>query len=140
MKPVMQTETGDSGNCFSACLASVLELPIEEVPNFFHGEDKSPEAWWRRARAWLETQGFGIVCMTVDSDHHDPLHWYHPDAYLIVAGKSERGRDHAIVCRGGRMIHDPHPSQTGIIRPESVDLLYPLDPSLIRKEAEVTAR
>lgn len=134
MVPVMQTETGEEGNCFSACLASVLELPTEEVPNFFRAQDKSHEAWWRRVRSWLQSHGFGVICLTVDGDHPDPLHWYHPDAYLIVSGKSERGLDHAVVCKGGRMIHDPHPSQAWIERPESVDLLYPLDPATKRKE------
>lgn len=34
MIPVDQTTYGHTdGNCFSACVASILEIPIEEVPN-----------------------------------------------------------------------------------------------------------
>lgn len=34
MKPIDQTIVSTTGNCLQACLASFLELPIEEVPNF----------------------------------------------------------------------------------------------------------
>jgi hypothetical protein len=35
------------------------------------------------------------------------------------------------------MVHDPHPDNTGILCVDSVDLLYPLDPStLLLKAAE----
>jgi hypothetical protein len=35
MKPVFQTRYGEGrGNCFQAALASILDLELEEVPDF----------------------------------------------------------------------------------------------------------
>ena len=49
------------------------------------------------------------------------------DAYVIVAGMGPRGRQHATIWRDGQLVHDPHPSGTGLVSVEYVDLLYPLD-------------
>lgn len=39
MKPVDQTTFGfPGGNCFSACIASLLEMPLDDVPYFMHGD------------------------------------------------------------------------------------------------------
>jgi len=36
MKPAMQTIFDDVyGDCFGACVASIFEFPIEEMPNFW---------------------------------------------------------------------------------------------------------
>jgi hypothetical protein len=39
MKSVDQTTFGPNGNCFSACVASLLELPIDAVPFFMSAGD-----------------------------------------------------------------------------------------------------
>ena len=49
MKPVDQTIlTAPGGNCFAACVASILELPLADVPNFC-----SEERWWNALQIWL---------------------------------------------------------------------------------------
>ncbi|CAN7326918.1 hypothetical protein LJR084_001897 [Variovorax sp. LjRoot84] len=125
MKPVMQDAFGELGNCFSACLASLFELDITDVPNFYvtAGRDDAA-AWWSAVREWLRPRGFGVMT----------LQWADPkligefEGWFIVCGESERGLQHATIWRDGKLVHDPHPSQCGIRSPESVDLLYPLDP------------
>ena len=40
-----------------------------------------------------------------------------PDVYYIVSGKSPRYNvDHSVVFRKGKMVHDPHPDNTGILK------------------------
>ena len=57
MKPVMQTKFGPvEGNCFCACLASMLELPIEDIP-FYHDVN-----WFKNYNDFLMTKGFTYVC------------------------------------------------------------------------------
>lgn len=130
MKPVMQTVIGTSGNCMSACLASILELPLEAVPNFCEvGDDDA--AWWNACRAFLRKYGLGIITLTFE----DPAQWVTLglDGYHIVAGPSPRleGMHHATVWYNGQMVHDPHPDGTGIVKPETLDMLYLLDPDAI---------
>jgi len=127
MIPVMQTEVGDRGNCYSACLASLLHLPISDVPNFFDtAADDSPAAWFAGVREWLAGHNLCVTSFEVDANGR--FYGWSPHAYLITCGKSPRGRDHATIWKGGVMVHDPHPDGTGILVPDSVDLLYPLDP------------
>lgn len=43
-------QTDEGGDCFSACLASILEVPIQEFPNFLRSTE---EHWWMRWQKWL---------------------------------------------------------------------------------------
>lgn len=130
MKPVMQTVTGTSGNCMAACLASVLELPIEAVPNFC---DAGPDDtdYWNACRAWLRQFGLGIITMTFTS----PAQWrtLRLSGHHIVSGPSPRidGMHHATVWHKGAMVHDPHPDQTGILAPEDMCMLYLVEPTAL---------
>ncbi len=122
MKPVDQTTFGvPGGNCFSACVASLLELPIEEVPHF--GSD---DTWWATFQAWLKTRDLYAVLFKVDSDEQRPpgLH--------IVSGRSPRHSAlHAVVGEGAKIVHDPHPSRDGLVSIDDVVLLVPFDPQVV---------
>lgn len=117
-----QTDFGETGNCFSACLASVFYIPIEDVPNFYNVAGNDPAAWWGAVRDWLRDRGFGV--MSIQADLIDQF-----EGLFIVGGESERGIEHAVLYQNGKVIFDPHPSNVGVKDVTSVDLLYPLDPS-----------
>lgn len=123
MKPVHQTVFGNKGNCMSACLASLFELRIEEVPNF-HDAAESDAGWWAELRKWLRNKGYGVLSVSLSEDALPCM-----DGYLIVCGQSTRDRSHATIWKKGSMVHDPHPDGTGLAAVDSVDLLYPLDPA-----------
>lgn len=113
MIPVIQTQLGETGNCFNACLASLFEFPIEKVPNFFDVGGKDPATWWRAVRDWLRPYGFGVMNL----DLTNPGMLQHFEGIFIVSGESERGVLHATLWENGKMIHDPHPTGTGILLP-----------------------
>lgn len=101
MRPVDQTTYGHSdGNCFAACVASILEIPIAEVPNTFGLNDQ--------LLRWLAQRGLSATL-------YDRAE-YVPPGYAIAAGPSLRfaGRFHACVAYDGRVVHDPHPSRDGL--------------------------
>ena len=125
MTPVMQTATGKYGNCFPACLASLFECPLEDVPNFFDLAGDDDAVWWALVRGWLKKRGFGIMFLELRS----PEHLKAFEGYIIVSGKSCRDLDHATIWKDGEMVHDPHPDKRGLIAPDGVDMIYPLDPS-----------
>ena len=104
MKKVDQTEFGgQEGNCWSACIASILELDIGALPNFMTRDD-----WLEATRNWLSRRGFtGIMFQKPNV--------YHPECYHIVSGKSPRGNFlHAVVGYKNKLVHDPHPDRTFI--------------------------
>ena len=129
MKPVHQTqfaapaegEPGDpktTGNCTAACIASMLELNLADVPNFA----VRPEGeWWPWMLQWLTDRGWYAIAF--------PGHFPYP-GYYLVSGNSPRGDfKHLVVYCAGELVHDPHPSGAGIDG-EPIDqwLLVPLDP------------
>lgn len=127
MKPVMQTVTGRHGNCFSACLASLFECDIDDVPNFYDVAGDDDAAWWGAVRDWLRARGFGIMFLELK----DPAHIGLFEGWFIVSGKSGRGLDHATVWRDGEMRHDPHPTKEGLIEADGIDMIYPLNPATL---------
>lgn len=61
MLPVFQTRFNGpgGGNCLSACVASLLELPIEQVPDF----NASSGYWFRDLVDWCADRDVGVIYM-----------------------------------------------------------------------------
>jgi hypothetical protein len=129
MRPVDQTLFGfEEGNCFAACLASILELPLEAVPNFCANKEKH---WEKEAQDWLIGH-FGLSMFTV---RHNEVSEAFRDCYCIVAGPSPRGIDrdkemHSCVWKNGEIVHDPHPDKTGLPEITEMSFIISADPSL----------
>jgi len=127
MKPVDQTIFGSpNGNCYQACLASIFELDLEEVPNFI----TFPESiWYKKLTDWCDEK-FGLIPQPIDSI--GPF----TNCICLASGKSPRGDfKHAIVwdCDKMEMIHDPHPSRDGIVgEPTHYTVFVVVDPSRLR--------
>lgn len=128
MKRVMQTTFGDVGNCFSACIASILECPIEEVPNFCAG---NRSRWMLDAQAWLRGRGWAMVSMTFkDFDAIGQAVWigaFPGECIYIASGKSSRGLLHSVIMCGDHLLHDPHPDGNGVTfgKDIAVEVIFP---------------
>lgn len=112
MIPIHQTKFGNlQGNCFAACIASILEIPIEDVPNFCVDY---PEDWFFRASDFVRDRyGYVFVMFLHNNSIGDTVSRM---GYSIVGGKSPRGDfGHSVVYYSDRLAHDPHPSGDGII-------------------------
>ena len=59
MIKIWQTQFGDgNGNCFQACVASILELTLNEVPHFCRDYGKD---WVWQTGKWLQKWGLNII-------------------------------------------------------------------------------
>ncbi len=97
MTPVLQTKFGLDGNCLSACVASVFDLPIQAVPEF------SKQGWLLDLDRWFRLCGLRVYSLSAGR------------AELGIAiGPSPRGLRHAAVWQAGQVLHDPHPDSTGL--------------------------
>ncbi len=124
MKPVDQTLFGDKeGNCYAACLASILELPIEDVPNFC-AESKN---WLERAEEWLRVR-HSLTMLGFRPRGEGALYCI-PTMWHLISGKAERGLDHAVVAFQGKVQHDPHPSRVGLAELNEYEFLIPINSS-----------
>ena len=108
MVPTLQSRTGPRGNCMSACVASLLELPIDAVPDFLREPgDTSIFDWSTRLDEFLRPYGLYAL-------HFSGSSGVFPGCLHIITGWSPRGRPHACVGQGRRVVFDPHPDQTGL--------------------------
>lgn len=119
MKPINQSilhdpEHGKNGDCWRACIASVLELPIEDVPHFGDMDD-------RKGRM-VELQLLAKYGFTIYSIYGDGGMANHPEIlpedheYYFAIGPSPRDKNisHQVVCHNGKIVHDPHPDKTNL--------------------------
>lgn len=93
--------SGRPGNCLQAAVASLLELPLDEVPHFVEYDD-----WLERLAEFCTAHGYQPIMRPPDTDV----------AYGMAWGPSERGVRHAVVWADGAMAWDPHPSRAGLER------------------------
>lgn len=129
MKPVKQTRLNipdvQSGNCWPACVASLLEIPIDDVPPPpLPGKSWAP--YWRSFRSWAARRGLALIEVAGDSSFVEASEGAEA-LYWIATGRSPRGVRHSVVMRGAKMVHDPHPSDLGVEDVDTISLFVPLD-------------
>jgi len=101
------------GNCFAACVASILELPSPRcIANVMWDDTR----WFQRFNTWAATKGFQALCHPWNDAAADYIREHHRDSHIIAAGPAARGFDHCCVYRGLQLVHDPHPDRTGLDR------------------------
>ena len=135
MRRVYQTDlTPQSGNCFAACVASILNMEIKDVPNFCWEHDQYK--WFGAFQKWLEPKGltaieikYGPGCMGQTTE----------GIPCIISGESGNcdGCLHSVVgvvVQGGfEFIHDPNP-KGGFLKSDPQQILFfgVLRPDIVR--------
>lgn len=135
-KVIIQNSEGvmiSRGNCFAACIASLLELPIHEVPNVEVLFDDTP-FWYEVTEVFLASKGLTLV-----SD--DRFKCFHPDLckqseewisvtsrelkdlYYLVSGTSIRGFQHMTIWQNGKLAWDPYPTREGLVELHNFQVL-----------------
>lgn len=134
MIPVTQTKVvvNDSqgnmivrGNCYPAVIASLLELPIQDVPNIEVLYEMQTISWKEVLDGFLAHFGYKIVengYLKHFSTMSDIQEEY-KDRYYMVTGPSVRGVNHIVIYQNGKMVFDPHPTREGIVREDYFEIL-----------------
>lgn len=116
MIPVFQTKfTVEDGDCMRACIASVLELPLDEIPNFTEAEG-GERNMWDLLSAWLYERGLALLHLGGKTDWNFFLA-QGSEVYGLggVPSQKLKGIEHAVVVkaiRDGKWVrieiaHDP---------------------------------
>jgi len=139
MTPVYQTLFGNKqGNCYAASIASLFEIPLEEVPNFCW--DKN---WPNNRDEWLKERGFACISFEVTKESYSTwlfdLTNRFKNVMHLAAVESPRGPWlHSVVFQNGKLIHDPHPdggSQDAI--PVEFDFFISINPAEVLRAFNV---
>jgi hypothetical protein len=130
VKPVDQRIFGaPRGDCWTACIASILEFPWEALEAARAAHEKSAVDWWGRDRdgsfdwapVFAALNDLGVQPTWLVFEMGGGERWKPPRApkgYAIASGKSPRGDfQHSVVALDGVIVHDPHPSRAGLDGP-----------------------
>ena len=132
MKPVPQSirhdpENGNVGDCYRCCLATLLELPVEDVPHFaaMDGGEYWGEEIEEARRKWLADRNVLRIEITFDGSGDDPLtvgdvlEWAgkrNPGIPFILCGSSGR-YNHSVVAVSNEIVWDPAQRDMPIVGP-----------------------
>ena len=119
MKPadqqfVHRPDIGQHGDCQRAVIASLLELPIAEVPHFLQDANGDPDEYWLALQRFCREHGF--VYLTVPARSGGAFFGDEGQVFHEISGPSPRGNgvSHAVVGCNGEVVFDPHPSRAGL--------------------------
>lgn len=137
------------GSCYPTVLACLLKLPLDQVPHFnllyfnfeefnlakkvydkIHGEghylveqymDRFYDLNTEVITTWLASKGCYTKLISQD--------WFetNKDKPYMAIGMSPRDVLHVVIYMNGEMIHDPHPSNSGIVAIEKCMILEKVD-------------
>lgn len=149
MRPVDQTLFGATsapqdqiGNCYPACIATLLEVPLEDVPHVYQLHHDDPVAAHAVRDQWLAQHGLAILSLDLKSlaAAHEATWRALVGVLGIFSGGSPRHDcTHAVVGRltadllglNWELVHDPHPERQGIKGyAHSVEVFMRIDPAL----------
>lgn len=131
MIPVFQTRFGRPlGNCWAACIASILELPLEAVDWSADmtadeieppGTDDVSTEWIERRERKLAALGYWMSMFS-----RTPEMVFPREAHYLALGNLANGVGHVCVHRDGQLVHDPHPGVGDLVTIELVGFLVRL--------------
>ena len=106
------------GDCWRASIASLLDLPLIDVPHFLHEHPEEGYAWWYHSVQFVESAKPGWTLQAFDPSwpvYHDPGG---DPPYVILTGQSPRGDWlHSVIADAetGDIVWDVHPDRTGVL-------------------------
>jgi hypothetical protein len=104
------------GDCWRACIASIVNRPIATVPNFMHtnGAEKTADNGIARTRDWLAQFGLGVfeAYCSAKWSFAEVLETFstpNPNIPVIVCGYPSVDPEdgHAVIAMNGAVVHDP---------------------------------
>lgn len=137
------------GNCLQAAVASLMDLPLNEVPHFVADRRPGPSPWLAM-RTFARQHGVDFGWCPVTPEYADTLAALRSEArdaenefrYCLAAGESPRGTRHVVVwdLADDDLAHDPHPSGAGLVTRDRIEWLTPpYDPDPETQYAEALA-
>ncbi len=117
---------GVYGDCYRTCLASLRDADPETVPNFADPEIAKAfgESFDDAIDNWLAGEGLYRVTVAIEAEKDTPPgHALQKlgevtvgiNGYYLLCGESRLGCNHAVICCGDKIVHDP--SGFGIVAP-----------------------
>ena len=98
---------GIYGDCYRACVASVLELPISQVPHLNDGLESKNEYWKDKWQEWLNEKGYSYISIVFDKWPLELMGNIAPNVYYLLGGLTIDNIGHTIVCLNDKIVNNP---------------------------------
>lgn len=123
MIPIRQTNPGGRGNCMAACIASILEIPIEDLPDY-RAIEAAGGPWLNAINTALSKHWAKLY---VETEWHLTPH-IRPRGFHLV-----NGGGHSVVGLEGVIVWDPTGSGgPSLRRIDNYGLLVDLTEELVK--------
>lgn len=115
------------GNCFQACVATLLQIPLEEA---FDSRYIEAEDWIGEFNKWLEPYGLGCVFLYYSEEHPLKTTGFKGIAIAeLMSATLYNGERHVVVVRDHLdLLHDPLPGAKEQGDLQGVYVFSPLEP------------
>lgn len=127
----------EQGNCFQACVATILQIPLEEA--FDCRGPQNDLGWFEDFNEWLGEYGLG--CIFIESTEEKPVVSSGFRGIHMVECRSEtlyQGERHVIVAKDGHLLHDPNPHADRQGEIQGIYLFVPLEAyKMVRKQRAI---
>jgi hypothetical protein len=118
----------ERGDCFTACIASLVGVELSEIPNFCAYDDE----WPSNCKEWLFERGIVRVVFSSYPIAESVAEEY-KELVLIASGPGPRGHRHAVLWKNNDLLWDPHPSRDGLLKAEEFDMLVVFDGARLKR-------
>lgn len=128
----------ERGNCLPTVISCFLEVDPEEVIQIQEYYDTEEYIdildEWLRDRGWSYEMAEEFICFhpELHKDRSNADFWEKErqrlkDQYYLVTGVSPRNSSvtHITIYQNGKMVHDPHPDNTGVLNITRLTKLIP---------------
>lgn len=123
----------EQGNCFQACVATVLQIPLEEAYDCIGVQDD--DEWFDDFNKWLVQYGLG--CIFFEHSEKAPVKATSFRGIYMVECMSKalyHGERHCVVVRDEKLLHDPNPHAKEQGDCQGIYIFVPLRPyELVRR-------
>ena len=93
------------GDCFRACVASILEMDLDQVPNFV---GMHPQEWFHALEEWLRHFGLGALYVRADEEFKT----FAPPGFSVLSvDLKDSDVGHCVVAKDGKIAWDPSPNR-----------------------------
>lgn len=110
MKKLTQTRLHNPpesrGNCYPTAIACFMDLDSPEDAFQVQELYDTDVNWDKEFKEWINTKGWKLGFL----EGH-----LNTDEYYLVSGETIRGTYHICIYLNGKLYHDPHPSQSGLV-------------------------
>lgn len=131
MKPVFAT-TKNSSEHLRACVASILEVPLETVPNLGDGINCPMEQLIRLSK-FLRVYNLDIVQYKADYNDSIDKFYFNRTGYYIGRISCPSGHQHSVVMCNSQIVHDPENNSRILLEePSKYIIFYNLNASIVR--------